>query len=150
MKNKLVIIFISLIFVTGCGKSQLNCEKKEKNAGYDYTESYKFIYDEKKENIKQIQLVMESRYNEFYSKEEIEEEYNDVLEYCDFYESGSNKLIECKPKLDKKVITVQVTIKVDKISDDLFESMMYVTKEEINNLKDTKKMLENVGYRCKI
>lgn len=138
-----------LMVFTGCSKSKLTCEKKAKNPGYVYNESYKLIYDESGENLKQINLKMESVYNEHYTEEEIREEYEDVTEYCDFYESASSKLVECKARLKKSTITVDVKIKVEKIGDELFESMMYVTKKEINKLKEAKKMLENVGYTCK-
>lgn len=149
MKYK-ILTFLLMVFVfTGCNKSELVCSKKLKNAGYVYNEDYKLTYDENNQNLKQINLTMKYNYNEHYTKEEIQGEFSDAVEYCDFYESGSNKLIECNATLDDNILTIDAIIKVNKISDDLFENMMYVTKEEINNLKDTKKMLENVGYSCK-
>lgn len=149
MKSKILILLFILIIFTGCNKNQLICEKKAKNPGYTYNESYKLVYDESGNNLKQINITMESVYNEHYTAEEIEEEYDEVVEYCDFYESASSKLVECRAKLNNSVITVNVKIKVEKISDDLFENMMYVTKKEINKRKEAKKMLENVGYTCK-
>lgn len=137
-----------MVVLTGCSKSELTCSKKSKNAGYVYDENYELIYDNNKENLKQINLTMKYNYNELYTEDEINEDYSDALEYCNFYESGSNKFIECDSTLDKDILTINVIIKVNKISDDLFEDMMYVTKNEVNNLNDTKKMLENVGYSC--
>ncbi len=149
MKYKFLVLLMILIIFTGCSKSKLTCEKNTKNPGYIYNESYKLIYDESGEDLKQIDLKMESTYNEHYTAEEIDEEYEEVVEYCEFYEAASNKLIECKAKLKKSIITVNIKIKVEKINDELFENMMYVTKEEINKRKEAKKMLENVGYTCK-
>lgn len=134
---------------TGCNKSKLTCEKKEKNPGYTYSEKYELVYNEQGENLKQINITMKSDYNDRYTSEEIEKEFDDVVEYCDFYEAASNKLVECVPKLKDDVITIKIKIKVANISDELFEDMMYVAKEEINNSKETKKTLENVGYTCK-
>ena len=39
MKKILICIF-SIILFTGCGSTKLKCEKYEKKAGYDYSESY--------------------------------------------------------------------------------------------------------------
>ena len=149
MKYKVLILLTIIMIFTGCGKSKLTCEKNKKKPGYIYNEKYELIYDENEENLKQINLTIKSTYNEQYTTEEIEDEYDEVVEECDFYEAASDKLIECKPKLNNNVITVKIKIKVANISDELFEKMMYVTKSEISNRNDTKKMLENVGYTCK-
>ena len=149
MKNRLLIFLLVIFLFTGCGKNELVCEKKSRNAGYDYRENYELVYDDNSNDLKEINLTMESIYNEFYTAEEILDEYNEVYEYCDFYQSGSNNLIECKPILNGNILTVKIKIKVNKINDEMFENMMYVTKEELNDLKSTKKMLENVGYSCK-
>ena len=46
-------------------------------------------------------------------------------------------------------IKINLSTDVEKISDSEFEDIMYVTKDEINSIKDTKKLLKNVGYSCK-
>lgn len=149
MKYKILILLVMIAIFTGCGKNKLTCEKSKKNPGYIYSEKYELVYDKSGENLKQINLTLKSDYNEQYTLEEIEKEYNELASECDFYESASNKLVECKPELSKDVIIVKIKIKVANISDELFEQMMYVTKSEISKKKDTKKMLENVGYTCR-
>ncbi len=147
MRGKILIISLVLL-ITGCSKNELVCNKKTKNAGYDYQESYNLVYDDNSK-LNYINLTLKSIYNEHYTDVEILDEYNEVYDYCDFYQSSSHKLIECKPDLDDNILTVKIKIKVNKIDDDLFEDMMYVTKEEISDIKKAKKMLENVGYSCK-
>ena len=53
MKKILICIF-SIILFTGCGSTKLKCEKYEKKAGYDYSESYELVYEKNQENLKQI------------------------------------------------------------------------------------------------
>lgn len=149
MKYKILLFLFIVFALTGCSRSELTCSKKSKNAGYVYNEIYELIYANNNENLEKINLTMEYDYNERYTAEEISEEYSEAVKYCNFYGSGSQKFIKCEPNLDDDMLTIDVIIEVNKIDDELFEDIMYVSKDEINNLKDTKKMLENVGYSCK-
>lgn len=149
MKNKIIIFLLILVLFTGCNKSKMKCEKKEKNAGYTYNENYNFTYDKNGENLQKINIEMKYNFNELYTSDELETEYDKVKEYCDFYNSSEENIISCSSSLNKNVIELIVGISVNKIDDSDFEDIMYVTKEEINNITNTKKMLENVGYSCK-
>ncbi len=149
MKYKVLILLMILVIFTGCDKSKLTCEKKKKNAGYDYTEKYDFIYDKDGNELKKIKLFITAIYNEYYTDEEIEEQYNDVVSYCSVFDLADEKLITCNAKRDDNVVSVTAVIEADKIDDESFEKMMYVTKKELSKRKDAKKMLENVGYTCK-
>lgn len=149
MKYKVLILLTVLVIFTGCNKSKLTCEKKKKNAGYDYTEKYDLVYDKDGNQLKKIKLLITAKYNEYYTDEEIEEQYNDVVSYCSVFDLADEKLITCNAKRDDNVVSVTATIEAEKIDDESFEKMMYVTKEEISKRKDAKKMLQNVGYTCK-
>lgn len=149
MKYKLSLFFIALILFTGCGKKNLTCEKKEKGTGYTYNEKYELIYNNNGVDLKKINVEMLYKFNELYTEEELKSEYSKVSEYCDVYNSGSRKIISCSSNLNKNVIKINLSTDVEKISDSEFEDIMYVTKDEINNIKDTKKLLKNVGYSCK-
>lgn len=149
MKNKIIIFLLILVLFTGCNKSKMKCEKREKNAGYTYNENYNFTYDKNGENLQKINIEMKYNFNELYTSDELENEYSKVKEYCNFYNSSEENIISCSSSLNKNVIEVIVGISVNKINDSDFEDIMYVTKEEINNITNTKKMLENVGYSCK-
>lgn len=149
MKYKL-ILFLSIIFLfSGCDKSQLTCEKNKKNAGYDYNEKYEFQYNDDGNELKKINLFITATYNEYYTDDEIEQEYNDVKNYCSVFDLADKKWITCQVDRDNNIISVNAVINAGKISPESFEKIMYVTKEEVSNFKDTKKMLENVGYSCK-
>ena len=148
MKYRLILLILIIFSLTGCNNKKLVCEKKQKYAGYDYLESYELVYDDDSK-LNYIKLTMKSIYNDRYTDSEILDEYNEVYDYCDFYVSTSHHLIECQPNLDDNNLTVNIKIKVDKINDDLFENMMYVTKDEISDIKEAKKMFKNVGYSCK-
>ena len=149
MKHSLLICLVAIFLFTGCSKEKLICEKKKKNAGYDYTEKYEFEYNEEGNKLKKINLSIVAIYNEFYTDDEIEQQYTDVQKYCSVFDLADEKLITCNASRDGNIVNVGATIEVNKIDDESFEKMMYVTKEEISNIKDTKKMLDNVGYSCK-
>lgn len=149
MKKIYIAFLLMVLFITGCSNDKLTCGKKSKEAGYDYSETYEFTYDKNGSNLSKVGLKIKSIYNEYYTDEEIDKEYNEILNYCELYELESDKKITCSAELKDRIITADIIIKVEDIDDEVFELMMYVTKEEINNRKNTKKMLENVGYSCK-
>ena len=148
MKAKFLILFICLFIFTGCNSNELVCEKKEKKAGYDYEEKYELLYDKKGELLKKVILSTNSKYNELYTEEEIEKIYLEASKNCENHEKENNK-IKCSVKRKGNEVNTQINIDVDKISENLFEDILYVTKKEFNNLKNSKKILENVGYKCK-
>lgn len=148
MKKFLICIF-SIILFTGCGSTKLKCEKYEKKAGYDYSESYELVYEKNQENLKQIKIKTKYSFNEFYTNDEINEEYSKVLKYCESYESDANNSIKCKSNLKGTNLNVDIIVNATKIDDSLFQKLIYVTKNEINELVSARKKLENVGYSCK-
>lgn len=149
MKYRVLIFLVILTIFTGCNKNKLTCEKNKKNAGYDYNEKYEFMYDKDGNELKKIKLFIKATYNEYYTEEEIDEEYHDVVSYCSVFDLADEKLITCNAKRDDNVVSVNAVIEAEKIDDESFEQIMYVTKEEISNRKEAKKMLQNVGYTCK-
>ena len=112
-------------------------------------ENFKAFKKSGEVDLKKINVEMLYKFNELYTEEELKSEYSKVSEYCDVYNSGSRKIISCSSNLNKNVIKINLSTDVEKISDSEFEDIMYVTKDEINNIKDTKKLLKNVGYSCK-
>lgn len=148
MKIKIFVLLNFLLFFTGCNDNVLVCEKNEKKPGYDYKENYKLIYDQDGDQLKKINLLISFQYNEYYTMEEIEDEYDIATNRCTYYEASSEK-IKCSPSLENNQIKIDIVIKVEEISDSLFENIMYVTKNDLNILKESKKVLENVGYVCK-
>ena len=148
MKYKFIILFFSLIIITGCDKTKLVCEKKEKNPGYDYYEQYEFLYNENGNELEKIKTKVEAKYNELYTEEEIEEEYNSVKNLCSLFDLSEQKYVDCNVEVNGNIITVDTLMKVEEISEESFNNFMYVTKEEVSNKKDTKKLLKNVGYTC--
>ena len=46
-------------------------------------------------------------------------------------------------------MNVDIIVNATKIDDSLFQKLIYVTKNEINELVSARKKLENVGYSCK-
>lgn len=148
MRYKLIFLFSFLFILTGCDKTKLVCEKKEKNPGYDYYEQYEFLYNEEGNELEKINFKVEAIYNEMYTEEEIQEEYNSVQSLCSLFDLSEKKYVDCKVVVNGNVITVDTTMKVAQISEESFNNFMYVTKDEVSNKKDTKKLLKNVGYTC--
>ncbi len=148
MKKYILIFGLCLLMLTGCGnKSKLVCSKSEKNAGYDYYDEYNLIYENG--SVSQIILKMEAIFDEHYTDEEIDEQYDKIAEECHMYEVSSLGSIKCKVVKKDDKIEFEQKINVKKIDDKLFEKFFNLTKDDISNRDNIEKILSNVGYNCK-
>ena len=148
MKCRMIFLLFSLILITGCDKTKLVCEKKEKNPGYDYYEQYEFLYNGDGNELEKIKIKIEANYNELYTEEEIKEEYNSVKNLCSLFDLSEKKYVDCNVEVNGNIINVNTLMRVEQISEESFNNFMYVTKDEVSNKKETKKLLKNVGYTC--
>ena len=131
MKKKLfaaVTVAAIPLLLTGCGGKKLTCTMKENN----YEAKMSMVY--KKDKLDSMKVTM--------TISDATEEQSKQTDLCkNFIEAEFTKdaVKSCKSSYKNKKITVNATLNVKKLSDDILSS----------KYDDAKKGLESSGYTCK-
>lgn len=158
MKKRLILVFVSalsLMMVTGCtSKVQtLNCNKTtEDSSGFKIEENYYFEFN--KNNIKKFEVTT----NTTPIKDELKEFIGIFSTTIDekFESLKDKKGIDYNSEVKDNKHSLVIKIDYDKIDLEEFDdanddiSEIVNKKKEKSSIKETKKDLENDGYKCSI
>jgi uncharacterized lipoprotein YehR (DUF1307 family) len=136
-----------MVFLVGCGKKTLTCEKKESATQYDVTQKYEMTYNKGKIDEGKVIVV-------FDIKKDYEAQYDQFAEIMDqsFGEYKNIDGITLKSTSNKPKYTVSFTFDFDKIADQskLDELGLSISKEDLKvSIEDLKKQIEESGATCK-